>query len=386
MNVAQPKRQLRLSFEPGGPVTGSSEEREFRSSLSSVVMLDGGRTLFLGGDETVRREPSIERLTLQPDGAFAGHQSLSLGEFVRLPDPTVDEGRVGEVDIEGLAVDGGYLWFTGSYCCNRKQPNKNKSVAAQIEQLAKVRRGGNRFLLGRIPLAESATGSNLAREHDGRSAARLTEDWLRELRSDPHLGPFFGMFDANDNLALPSKDNGFDVEGLAIGSRADGSTRLLLGLRGPVLRGFAIVLELSPVSSGPGSLALQNLPGSDSFYQKHFLDLGGLGIRDLEFDGDELWILAGPTMVLDGPVVLYCWRPPFAASTSTDTLTRYEEGNVELRRELTLPFGESNDHAEGFAFLRDGTAPREFVLVYDSPARERRDEPSGVRADVFAVD
>ncbi len=56
---------------------------------------------------------------------------------------------------------------------------------------------------------------------------------LRDLlEDDEHLAPF---------LAIPGKDNGLDVEGIAV--RGD---RVLLGLRGPVLRGWALVLELRP--------------------------------------------------------------------------------------------------------------------------------------------
>ncbi len=46
-------------------------------------------------------------------------------------------------------------------------------------------------------------------------------------------------------VPIPGKDNGFDIEGLAV--RED---RLLLGLRGPVLRGHAFVLELSLEQDG----------------------------------------------------------------------------------------------------------------------------------------
>lgn len=43
-------------------------------------------------------------------------------------------------------------------------------------------------------------------------------------------------------------------------------------------------------------------------YRKHVLDLDGLGVRDLCPSGDDLLVLAGPTMDLDGPVRIYRWH------------------------------------------------------------------------------
>ena len=82
-------------------------------------------------------------------------------------------------------------------------------------------------------------------------------------------------------------------------------------------------------------------------FVKHFLDLGGLGVRDLTVDGDDLIVLAGPTMLLDGPVRLLRW--PGGAKADAATLVRSEE--LELIYEL--PYGSGNDHAEGFATLTE---------------------------------
>ena len=71
---------------------------------------------------------------------------------------------------------------------------------------------------------------------DGRRSALVgapgAETLVDVLRADPHLAPF---------VAIPARDNGLHVEGLAVGG-----DRLFVGLRGPVLRGWAVVLELRP--------------------------------------------------------------------------------------------------------------------------------------------
>ncbi len=122
----------------------------------------------------------------------------------------------------------------------------------------------------------------------------------RALADDPHFGPC---------MSIPGKDNGFDIEGLAVDGR-----RLLLGLRGPVLRGWSALLEIA-VESRRDPLRLVPLDGSGTLIRKHFLQLDGLGIRDLHFSGDDLYILAGPTMVLNGEVRVFSWpgaRPVIA--------------------------------------------------------------------------
>lgn len=112
-------------------------------------------------------------------------------------------------------------------------------------------------------------------------------------------------------------------------------------------------------------------------YRKHVLHLEGLGIRDLRADGDDLLILAGPTMTLDGEVVVYRWRGGLLTS-SGDTLTELATGRLE--RVLTLPHGHGEDRPEGFLRLPSG----EWVVVYDGPADARLTGAHGVLADVFA--
>lgn len=87
--------------------------------------------------------------------------------------------------------------------------------------------------------------------------------------------------------------------------------RIFIGLRGPVLRGIAIILEIVLQEKEPGILSLKALDGDKQYYKKHFLELDGLGIRDLCLDGDDVLILAGPTMVLDGSLRIFRWKKAF---------------------------------------------------------------------------
>ncbi len=110
-------------------------------------------------------------------------------------------------------------------------------------------------------------------------------------------------------------------------------------------------------------------------YLKHALDLGGLGIRDLAFDGDRLLVLTGPTMKLDGPASVLAWdvgaRPPEGGLADPATLQRL----------LDVPVGVGCDHPEGIALFEES----QLIVIYDSPAQDRLADPRGYRADLFAL-
>ena len=93
----------------------------------------------------------------------------------------------------------------------------------------------------------------------------------RRLSSNSYLGPF---------IDLPSKENGLDIEGLVVAGK-----RVLLGLRGPLMDGIAIVVELS---LGSGT----RIKRSSTRLLCHNLD--GLGVRDLARGNGSILVLAGP--------------------------------------------------------------------------------------------
>jgi hypothetical protein len=110
---------------------------------------------------------------------------------------------------------------------------------------------------------------------------------------------------------------------------------------------------------------------------KHFLDPGGLGVRELYVDGNDLLVLAGPTMVLDGPVRLLRW--PGGATTDAGTLIHADE--LEIVHQL--PHGDREDHAEGFTKL-EAAGTTKLVIAYDSPAENRKTAgKTGVLVDLF---
>jgi hypothetical protein len=354
------------------------KDKELRDGLSVVLQI--GDTLWVTNDETI----SLERLSLIAGGNTdtyrygRHHQQFPLNDYFRLPvPPSPDPEDLEEADVEGLDYGDGYLWLVGSHSLKRKQPKLPEGTKKARQQLAQVSRDGNRYLLGRIPVVERHGAYTLAKEatRDGKkhTAAQLRgndqgNELTEALSEDEHLGSF---------LAIPGKDNGFDIEGLAVAGR-----RLFIGLRGPVLRGWAVILEvaLKQEHKSRSTLRLKAIGPNDRLYRKHFLHLGGLGIRDLCTQGSDLLILAGPTMDLDGPVTIFRW--PGGIRSAGEAVVPANK----LERLLEVPYGHGVDHAEGMTlFSPDGKKARALLVVYDSASKSRRVGASTVAADVFLL-
>ena len=239
---------VRLEFAPGSLV---------QSNLSGAAFI--GDWLWVAGDEAC----GLDRLRrVDPVGGealrFGEVRDFPLADLLDLP------GTAGEeADLEGMAFADGFLWVVGSHGLKRKNTKPDQNHADNAKRLAKVTLDGNRRLLACLPIETDAKGEPcLVRQaKDGRRALRLQGDshrnpLTRALAEDPHFGPY---------MTIPGKDNGFDIEGLA----ADGR-RLLLGLRGPVLRGWSALLEIAVKARGD-ELRLVPLDDSGTLIRKHFL-------------------------------------------------------------------------------------------------------------------
>jgi hypothetical protein len=346
--MPRPDASVTLQFRRKKLIVG--EDTDIRNQLSAVV-LDGDH-LWVACDEGCR----LERLSRSGDGrTFADHEVVGLDTVLDLPAPVEQEA-----DIEGLAVDEGWLWLVGSHSVKRKQP-KGKSESEIARKLLETSRDGNRHLLARIPIDDGA----LRRKDGARRAASLattaaSSALLDAIRRDEHLKPF---------VALPGKDNGFDIEGLAVRG-----LRVWVGLRGPVLREWCCVLELQLEVSG-GELRL--VDGDAGPYRKHFFNLGGLGVRDLALLDDDLLILAGPVMVHDGPSGIWRWKN--GAKGGAEAVPKH------VKQVIALPHGKHEDKPEGLTIFEHGRRSTSVLVVFDAPAEKRKAAPSGVRADIFRL-
>ncbi|MEM9926496.1 MAG: DUF3616 domain-containing protein [Cyanobacteria bacterium P01_D01_bin.50] len=330
----------------------------------SALLLTYKKHLWLGSDEG----SSIERLSFIDEKNFGEHKQFQVADFFDLP-ASVKE----EIDIEGLAYRDYYLWVIGSHSYKRKKPKSNKSDEENIKRLAKVKSEANRYIIGRIPLVDGELIPECAHPQNPKvqlSAGKLQVTTngnllMEALANDPHLGFFV-------KAEIPGKDNGFDIEGIEVYQN-----RILLGLRGPVLRGWAIILEIELQESNcRGLLDLKYLGKSGEKYKKHFIYLNGLGIRDLCWDNEDLLILAGPTMDLDGPVTVYRLHD---GSKLVENVLTYPEPILDI------PYGKGKDRAEGITIYESICGERSLLVVHDSPSENRLQGKASIIADVLRL-
>jgi hypothetical protein len=335
--------------EPVGRVSlHFAADQDTVANLSASVRVN--RTLFVGGDEAC----GIERLVIDGERC-SEHESVPLALLLDLADPEA------EADIEGLAVEDGWLWVVGSHARTRPKPKKGKQL--DLDDLCDLKDTRPRCLLARIPLVEDKGVCAPVMICGDRRAGLVPQnkhgsDLARLIAKDALLKPF---------TKVPAKEGGLDVEGIAVCG-----DRVALGLRGPVIATYAMLLEVTVRAKKSGKLAI------DGGIAKRLLELEGLGIRDLKRCGDDLLILAGPTTGLSGPCAIYRWRnwanePPL------------HDKQVEVHRPeriVELPFGRGVDHPEGLALWGDG----QVLVLCDSPSEDRlSDEGLTIAADVFEL-
>jgi len=202
---------------------------------------------------------------LEPDAPFPA-TGLDLG--------TVLDGLGdNEIDLEGVTVDGDCVVAVGSLSQKRKRVKPGHDTDEALERLARI--------------TKASGGERDHSDHAYRLRPRLVDGALEvelveaiEVRSRVAALELLAPF-----ASIPSKDNGLDAEGLAL---FDGSQ--WLGLRGPVLRGQALLVRMTPSFRKP---RLVPLP------------LDGWGIRALACAADGLWLVSGPTMTHPGPFTLW---------------------------------------------------------------------------------
>ncbi|RYG89045.1 MAG: DUF3616 domain-containing protein [Alphaproteobacteria bacterium] len=348
--LTKPAAQVTLYVAPAGGDEGDPIE-----DLSAAVRV--GDTLFLGSDEGV----SIEQLRRTETG-WASCGRIKLGDCLG-----IDLGE--EADIEGLAEEDGWLWVLGSHARTRPKLKKRDDERLDLKTYADLKDTRARCLLARLPLGPDPDASGLLRPSE-RVAERRRQllkrtrhgnALARTLARDPLIRPF---------TRIPAKEGGVDLEGIAVAF-----PRVALGMRGPVIQTYAVLLEFE-VKARAGALRI------DGPVYKRMLDLEGLGIRDLKRVGDDLLILAGPTTALDGPCAVYRWRNWVGEPAEHKHMVCLHRPE----RIIELAFGRGDDHPEALAVMRDGEA-RQLLVICDSPAAGRLDaKVRTVRCDLFPLE
>ncbi|ATX78990.1 Protein of unknown function (DUF3616) [Mariprofundus aestuarium] len=255
--------------------------------ISAAAFL--GDILVIGADEAVghdKNENYIQLLKREGD-----NYRVSSNILVYRGDK--EHGR--ELDIEGLAVEENRIYVNGSHALARKQIKPETEYKKNLNRLATIKMEPGRKQLFRLTL----DSMNNVTERKQISLAKI-------ISNDPILAPF---------SAIPSKENGVDIEAIAAKNG-----QLYLGFRGPVLRGgFVAVMQL-------------DFDNPEKSYRLLYLNLGGLGIRGMVSVPDGFILLAGPVVELPNEYRLYHWN-------GLDTLPGSRNGTLKLISGIRPPAG-----------------------------------------------
>lgn len=274
-----------------------------------------GYLLAIGSDEAAGekgRSNYLQLLITDKGKQYHAHSKHLLLEGSK------EEGE--ELDIEGIAAAGKYIYVIGSHSSKRPKVKAKYSHEKNHQRLMakaiKDERG--RDWLFRVKLNKAGDEADIERVS------------LRDvIQNNPVLAPF---------SALPSKENGVDIEGIAVVK-----DQVYLGFRAPVLReNYVPIMQFS--FDDPED------------YQMKFVQLGGRGIRDMTVVKDGFLIIAGAMGDADMSYQIYFWD-------GVDTIQSkdHEAGRLALLGEIAAPKGAK---AEGITVLSEGSS-YDVLIAFD---------------------
>ena len=242
---------------------GPFQTHEGVCDASAAVFLRPGETQFLVADDE-DQEHTILRVY---DAAASGPpvRECRLSNAVLQPDPEEPE-----VDIEASAWLGDRIFWIGSHSRSKKgkaRPSRHRLFSTELD------------------------GDDV--KITGRPYCTLIDDIALEL--DLHL----------DSKSSP-KDGGVSIEGLT--STADDG-ELLIAFRSPLLEGCALLVPLN----NPCQVVDQGQ--TPVFGEPLLLDLGGLGIRSIDYwpERKAYYLLAGPAGDNGTEFQLMRWSGPLSS-------------------------------------------------------------------------
>jgi len=276
--------------------------------------------LLIGADEADGANlNAVQVLSGVADGKLKLEADRQIDLFVGTK---TDDGGV-EMDIEGIAVEGDTVVVVGSHSAKRPRLKKKKYDKNRKRlQAAAIKAEPNRGRIYRLQLDDNGKVKSLA--HISLSTL---------LAKHPVLGLY---------VPLPSKENGIDIEGVAL---LDG--KLYLGFRGPVLRdGYVPVMVLDFDSPEQNELL--------------FVRLGGRGIRDITRVKDGFLIIAGSVGDGTASYQLYHWDG--GDMVPGKKRGGHDLGVVTLLSEIEPPVG---GKAEGVTVISESDDGYHLLVAYD---------------------
>lgn len=261
--------------------------------------------------------------------------SFSLVQKYSMPDGTVTSLEKAadddpELDLEGVASDGNTIYIVGSHSQKRSRVDprnvKGKSRKKNRERLTENEKEPDRMILLRFRLDEQGRVNHISNKRD----------LFKTITGFDHISGFFN---------IPSKENGIDIEGIATKKG-----KIYIGFRGPVLRENWVPVLVTEFQDPEKEAEIR------------YVNLGGLGIRDMVSAGDQIFLIGGP--VGDGPggYHLFSWN-------GKDCIPGKKGAKGEVLHIGEIPTKDGSK-AEGVAVLPDDKrGQRQLLVVYDGPER-----------------
>ncbi len=313
---------------------------------------------------------------------FKAMKSFDLDRFLMDSATTKSStGNAFEIEIESAAFDGNSLWVVGSHSLSRVLADPFKPDCKNILHLQSLVKRKHRFVLARIPVVlhhevENRPTVELLEGADPETVSRLAgtvdgNELTQAIAEDEHLQPF---------LAIPGNENGLAVGGIAVYGK-----KVFLGLRGPVLHGWGIILELEIEEDSDQLLHLKPIGPDGQRYKKHFLQLDGLGIRDLCLDGQDLLLLARPSQDFDWPVMVYRW---YQGVNQAEERVVWSRPGTELTQVIQGPrtaIGSGYDRPNNLSLVSNDAFPYSVLVGYEFPSPYRFPQPAQLDLDLFRL-
>ncbi len=286
---------------------GDIHKQEDISAIASF-----GRFLVIGSDETKKKIQVLKKIE---------DNSYEVTRDIKLPVP--EESDREEFDIEGMEIGkDNTLFVIGSHSLKRKKVKPEKTYEENRERIATVESEDQRNRIFKLTL-DSETGELNGSIESINIKETILQDKVLKIFTQ-----------------IPSKENGIDIEGIAV----DGD-QLYLGFRGPVLR-----LNYVPV--------VVTKFDNPSDYEIRYVNLGGNGIRDLTQVKDGFLMISGPVGDGEGPYQLYFWD----GSDSIPGRDKQKEAQITLLGKIPSPNGAK---AEGITVMEETSSVYKVIIVYD---------------------
>jgi hypothetical protein len=311
------------SEEPQGKLR-SVASVSFKGTILGPEDISGiakvGPFLVIGSDEATGPDETQNHIQLLKK---ISNDHYEVHRDIHLFDGNKKDGK--EMDIEGIAAVGEWVYVVGSHSFKRKRIKEKRKYTSNLKTLLadEIEHEKNRNWLYRLRIDAQGQAYDTQRIR------------LRKLISEDGVLRLFHN--------IPSKENGVDIEGIAAAGEW-----LYLGLRSPVLRNnYVPVIKLK-------------FNDPEGTYELLYVNLGGRGIRDITTVSDGFLIVAGP--LGDGPASYQLYHWDGRDTVPGKDRVKADIGVTRLLGEISPP---ANSKAEGIVVLQEQANHYELIIVYD---------------------